>query len=120
MKPILHEKVLESDNDGVILAITNGTDLNELDNLGNSALHWAVMRGDIEIVKILLEAGADPNVISSDGYTPKWSAVDFDLIEIADVLNEYGGKVITNNNFDRKSWSVIKGFLGESMPEDEN
>ena len=29
---------------------------------GTTALNWAVMRGDVEIVKILLESGADPYV----------------------------------------------------------
>jgi len=120
MKPILHEKVLESDVDGVMLAIKNGADLNQLDELGNSALHWAVMRGDIEIVSILLKAGADPNIISSDGFTPKWSAVDFSLTEIIDVLNKYGGKVITDDKFNRTLWSIFKGAIGESLPEEEN
>jgi ankyrin repeat protein len=31
-------------------------------NSGITALNWAVMRGDVEIVKILLENGADPYI----------------------------------------------------------
>nr|WP_294944553.1 ankyrin repeat domain-containing protein [uncultured Mucilaginibacter sp.] len=115
----LHDNVLRSDIRGINDAIAQGCDLDELDGLGNSPLHWAVMRGDIETVKILLKANAHPNVLSSDGFTPKWSAVDFGLVEIAALLTTFGGRVLTNENFERTSWSVFKEALGESLPEEE-
>lgn len=119
MKYLLHDHVLRSDLDGIKDAITQGCDLDELDNLGNSPLHWAVMRGDIETVELLLKANANPNVLSSDGITPKWSAVDFCLVEIADLLTSFGGRVATDENFERTSWSVFKGAIGQSLPKEE-
>ncbi|MCI1187119.1 ankyrin repeat domain-containing protein [Hymenobacter sp. DH14] len=67
----LHEKVLEADADGVSSLISAGADLNELDVLGHSPLHWAVFGGYYNIVECLLKAGANPNVLSRDGVTPK-------------------------------------------------
>jgi ankyrin repeat protein len=120
MKPILHERVLHSDLDGARSAIISGEDLNELDELGNSPLHWAVLRGDLDMVELLLEEGADPNVMSSDGFTPKWSAEDFGLTEIEDMLTLYGGRTLTDERFNRTCWSVFKGALGQSLPGEEN
>ena len=37
---------------------------------GETALHWAVSRRHVEIVTMLLDAGANPNVPDNDGYTP--------------------------------------------------
>ena len=91
----LHEKVLEADLDGVQKAISQSVDLNELDSLGNTALHWAVFGGYKDIVKVLLEAGANPNVISKDGVNATWRAQDFGLKEIEELIKSYGGKVIT-------------------------
>jgi len=119
MTPILHEQVLKSDTDGIKAAILNGSDLNELDDMGQTPLHWAVMRGDIETVKQLLEAGANPNTLAGDGITPKWSAVDFGLVEIEQLLDSYGGKVNTGDGFDKISWSVFKNAIGQSLPEEE-
>jgi ankyrin repeat protein len=115
----LHATVLRSDLEGVLEAIKRGRDLNQQDDHGNSALHWAVLRGDYDILKVLLEVGSNPNVISSDGYTPRWSAVDFDLHEIEGLLANYGGKVVTNDKFDRTSWSVFKGALGQELPKED-
>jgi ankyrin repeat protein len=117
--PVLHEAVLKSDTDEATLAIKDGSDLNELDNLGNSPLHWAVMGGDIDMVKLLLEAGANPNVISDDGYTPKWSAMDFGLTEIIALLDSYNAKVLTDSRFDKTSWSIFKEAIGQQLPEED-
>jgi len=119
MKPILHQQVLKSDTDGIKTAILDGSDLNELDDQGHTPLHWAVMRGDIDTVKQLLEAGSNPNTLSSDGITPKWSAVDFGLFEIEQLLDSYGGKVKTGDGFDRTSWTVFKNAIGQSLPKEE-
>lgn len=115
----LHDSVLRSDYDEVQNFVKQGADLNELDDFGNSALHWAVMRGDYDMVKILLEGDADVNVLSTEGFTPKWSAMDWGLGEIVEFLNSYGGKVITDDRFDKTSWAVFKSSLGQSLPENE-
>jgi ankyrin repeat protein len=120
MKYILHERVQYADLDGVRAAILAGEDLNALDELGNSPLHWAVLGGHDDIVELLLASGANPNVMSGDGFTPKWSAEDFGLNEIIEILTKYNGKVLSNENFDRTPWKVFKGFLGQSLPDEEN
>jgi ankyrin repeat protein len=112
----LHAAALKGDVDLVAAVLKEAVDLNELDEHGNSALHWAVMRGDYDIVKALLYAGANPNVISDEGYTPKWSAVDFGLTSTIELLTLYGGVITTNEDFDKVSWSVFKGLLGQDLP----
>ena len=37
---------------------------------GTTALYWAAERNDLEVVDLLLKAGANPNVASRYGYTP--------------------------------------------------
>jgi ankyrin repeat protein len=115
----LHDAVQHSDIERVQLLISQGFNLDELDELGNSPLHWAVMGGYYDIVKLLLEAKANPNVISDDGFTPTWSAEDFYLTEIADLLRSYGGKVRTGNGFNRTAWSILKGAMGQSLPKED-
>ena len=112
----LHDAVLKSDTELVMLLISQGTNLDDLDDEhGNSPLHWAVMRGDKDTVLLLLDAGANPNVICTDGYTPAWSAADWGLSEIGDLLRSRGGKVSTDDQFDRKSWSVFKDLLNRCL-----
>lgn len=119
IKFLLHQQVLSGEIENVKAVLTLDTNLDELDELGNSPLHWAVMRGDLDIVELLLSKGANPNVVCSDGYTPKWSAADFGLTGIEELLTSFGGKIATNENFDKVSWSVFKGFLNEPMPGEE-
>lgn len=119
MGHLLHEQVLTGEISNVEAVLPFNGDLNELDNFGNSALHWAVMRGDLDIVELLLRSGANPNTMCSQGYTPKWSAADFGLHEIELLLNSYGGKILTGHNFDRVSWSVFRSIVNEPMPVEE-
>jgi ankyrin repeat protein len=118
MENLLHKKVLKCDIDAVRSAIVTGSNLNELDDLGESPLHWAVLGGYSDIVLLLLENGADPNLMSSAGFSPKWSAEDFGLTEIIDILSRFGGKTLTDHNFDRTCWSIFKSALGEEMPKE--
>ncbi|KAK8118528.1 uncharacterized protein PG998_003154 [Apiospora kogelbergensis] len=54
------------------------------------ALKEAVMRHDLESVRLLLLFGADPNSADSDGITPLFAAVEESFIDGAGLLLKYG------------------------------
>ncbi len=66
--------------------LERGGDVNYVDRLGGTPLHWAAARGLIDIVELLLSCGAKPDVRDADGETPgdiakqKKRADIFDLI----------------------------------------
>jgi ankyrin repeat protein len=77
------------------LAISAGEDLNELD-AGMTPLLWAIFRGDIDAVRLLLESGADPNVRPNPSDSPLWhDEDDFGLTSIAELLKLYGASNLT-------------------------
>jgi ankyrin repeat protein len=115
----IHKAALESDYELALKLIDLKVDLNELDTYGNTALHWAIFRGDVSLVKILLESGANPNILSSDGVTPKWRARDFGFIEIEKLLESFGGKILTNDDFDKNSFSIFNKAIGQRLPNED-
>jgi|SoiMethySBSTD1v2_1073268.scaffolds.fasta_scaffold1713698_1 ankyrin repeat protein len=90
------------------LAVNSGRDAPEVftvdtflrDRAACSALHDAAIEGNVECLRVLLKAGADPNVLNAFGRTP----LDFasnapsplkppkNVSEIVEVLREYGGR----------------------------
>ena len=50
--------------------VDNGVDVNAQDGSGATPLHYAVHGNNIEAVKILLKAGADPNIQDRRNMTP--------------------------------------------------
>jgi ankyrin repeat protein len=68
-RPALIHAVMRNDPEKVAALIKAGVWLDETDE-GETALHWAVSRQHTEIVVMLLDAGANPNVPDNDGYTP--------------------------------------------------
>jgi len=73
---------------------------NAKDSRGNSALSYAVMSGDADLVSRLLQRGADPNLVTSAGRRPiHW--VNFyreDTWPVVDVLLKRGAKPDVRNN----------------------
>ena len=68
-----------------------GVDKNVRDDFGDTALHVAILQPNINIVKILLENGFDPNAKTiRNGYTPLHNAVAVNNVEAARLLLQYG------------------------------
>ena len=64
-RAILHGYIKE-----VKRLLDNGADVNAVNELGNTALHFAVLQDEPVIVYLLLEAGADVSVKNKYGETP--------------------------------------------------
>lgn len=47
----------------------HGADVNARDYLGYTPLHWAAARGNNELIRYLLDQGADPHAVSRVGHT---------------------------------------------------
>jgi ankyrin repeat protein len=64
---------------------------------GATPLYIAVLNGNINITKSLLEAGANTEIAVSSGHNALYAAVQRADIEIVKLLLEYGAKVISND-----------------------
>ncbi|XP_046983414.1 BRCA1-associated RING domain protein 1-like [Schistocerca americana] len=57
---------------------------------GWTALHWAASRGDVEVVRLLLEAGAAVDARDKDGWTPLHCAAAYRQAEVVAALLDAG------------------------------
>lgn len=58
----------------------------------STPLQVACMRGELEVAKLLLKAGADPNSINIEGYPCLYFAAVYSHTEIVQLLRSYGAK----------------------------
>ncbi|XP_076450296.1 palmitoyltransferase ZDHHC17-like [Babylonia areolata] len=70
--------------DPVRLLLTFGASVNKADKFhGNTALHWACQTGNHVCVKMLLDAGADLNILNSKGQSALDVAISAQNMELA-------------------------------------
>jgi len=83
----LYEAVLFQDLAKVKSLVANGADVNYIAR-GRPLLGWAAQNsGDVEVLKFLLKAGANPNIADEGvGHTPLMRAIDTQQIEAVNVL----------------------------------
>lgn len=93
---------------GVVTLLKNGADVNARDILGNRPLLHAARLGAAEMVRILLEAGADPNV-KGLGYTPLGIAALNGYAQVADWLLQFGAHV------DKRSDNGLTPLMNASL-----
>ena len=80
--PKLHKAARDGNLKNIQKLIEKGVDINERTTSGNStALHFAVNNDRTEIVKELLNNGADPNIKDIRGRTPIFSS-NYDIMKI--------------------------------------
>lgn len=67
----LVDAAMQGNKDAVRLLLKQGADVNSAQGDGMTALHWAVQKGDVELVQTLLYAGANLRAATRiGGYTP--------------------------------------------------
>ena len=67
--------------------LAHGENINAKNSLGNTALHYAVATGSADMVKFLLDKGADPTIANDKGWTPVAIAEKKNLTEIMSIFN---------------------------------
>lgn len=96
----LMSAVLNNDIEAVKQHIENGTDLNQKDPMsGATPLITAASFNKPEIVKLLIDAGADLEVKSGDGGTALHSSTFFCNVEITKMLLDAKADKTVRNNF---------------------
>lgn len=83
----LHQNNIE----GIKLLLKNGANLNIKYDFGYTSLHWAVLfyYRSPDMIKSLLEAGADPTIENEDGKTPLDLANEKNAIELVSLFDNY-------------------------------
>jgi len=88
----LIEAILSSRPDEAAALVERGTPVDGISRYGSTPLYTAAVQGEAEIVRMLLEAGADPNQEStgeSDG-TPLCGAASWGFADVVRLLLRYG------------------------------
>ncbi|MCB9768176.1 MAG: ankyrin repeat domain-containing protein [Candidatus Omnitrophica bacterium] len=74
--------------------LSSGTDPNSIvDKEKTTHLHMAIYYELIDVVEMLLEYGADPNVVDEDGNTPAVEALRKGMWEAFDLIVKHGGEM---------------------------
>lgn len=79
-----------------------GAELNQQDKQGWLPLNWAAGSGQLEIVDLLLERGADPLAVGRDLRTPQMIALAAGHAEVVKRLREAEAKAGAKESSDRK------------------
>jgi ankyrin repeat protein len=73
--------------------------IDSTDRGGRTALMYAALEGKADIVRLLLEGGADPNAQDQDNWTPlHFAAQSYDAL-VASILLEFGATLDVRNKY---------------------
>ena len=88
--------------------------MNLLDNHGWTALTIASQFGHVEVVRLLLEAGADMNLVDNHGWTALTIASSNCQVGVVRLLLEAGADFNLANN---RGFTALTTHLGKIMPK---
>jgi hypothetical protein len=90
----LHEYIAKGEYGEALKLMEQGADIEAKDpGAGASVLHYAVMRGRMPMIDLLITRGADVNSRTKMGTTPLHTAVLYARLEVAELLLDAGSDV---------------------------
>ncbi|PHS03306.1 MAG: hypothetical protein COA78_18290 [Blastopirellula sp.] len=109
-----------NDIESLKIHLATTEDVNRFDpKTKSTALSWAVMSGSTEAAKLLIEAGADVSLLSSDGSTPLSQAAFFGRAEVVELLLNSGAEVNPVNQYQstpldatNADWNIVNWIAG--------
>ena len=81
-----------------LIALGANLDWQNEENFNRVPLHWAAWGGEVEIARMLIDAGANVNVQDEWGNTPLHEATSLGRVEIAQMLIDEGARKNIPNN----------------------
>lgn len=131
MESILHLTIKEAKNENDIIALLelismDQININAQDADGHNPLHMACINGHTNIVRFLIDHGADPNIQNHEGNTPLHIAAEYGYTEIIHILINSGARTDIKNHkgltaqevakkCDAGDVEVLEEFLPESV-----
>ncbi|XP_042481321.1 acyl-CoA-binding domain-containing protein 1-like [Macadamia integrifolia] len=94
----IHASAREGEIDSLLKDIASGVSVNLKDSDGQTPLHWAVDRGHLNIVELLVSRNADVNAKDSEGQTPLHYAAVCDREAIAEYLVKHNAGIDVKDN----------------------
>nr|WCB87117.1 CPPV306 ankyrin repeat protein [Cooks petrelpox virus] len=112
----LHQAIMCNNKEVILLLISLGFDVNAKDNDGNTPIHLAVQEKLVDIVKILLDKGADTSIINNLSVTCLRGCYVYgnNSIEILQllisriVINKYANIPFKSTIGTNYNWSLIE------------
>ncbi|KAF5444255.1 hypothetical protein F2P56_036743 [Juglans regia] len=95
------------------LLVKHGGDVNETDNMQQTALHWAAVRGAIGVADVLLQNGARVEAVDVNGYRAVHVAAQYGQTAFLNhIVAKYQADFDAPDNEGRSPlhWAAYKGF----------
>ncbi|KAI1357253.1 hypothetical protein F5Y08DRAFT_334005 [Xylaria arbuscula] len=103
---------VDSSNRTALLALAKGADTNIASNIGATPLQISSGKGDVEIVRKLLQYGADPMLATKEGYTPLFLASMRVHLQIVEMLIKQGADLLRKTNAGDTALGIAS-YLGQ-------
>mmetsp|Transcript_9926 Transcript_9926/g.34606 ORF Transcript_9926/g.34606 Transcript_9926/m.34606 type:complete len:351 (+) Transcript_9926:96-1148(+) len=88
-----------------------------VDDKGRSGLHYAAGVGSVQVVQLLLDAGAKVDCADKDGYTPLHIAAGYMHAEIVNLLLNAGADAELEDNSGRSPLGLINNLLSQTSTD---
>jgi uncharacterized protein len=92
-------------------------DIHTRNCVGETALHFAAIQGNAEIARLLLLAGADPNLKGEHGFTPLHEAIQQNHLDTIRELLSGGADPAIKNDWDQNSFELASLDTSPEYPQ---